>query len=81
MNELIGIAALIATLYGGTLAAERIYCAVRTAALTKAAEGLPRLAPFAAALTKQQRPAPTHNSKGGAKGQTPRSPKKEVKAP
>ena len=51
MRELIGIAILIATLYGGTVASEKIYCAVREAALTKAAHGLPRLSPFAKSLT------------------------------
>ena len=51
MRELIGIAVLIASLYGGTLAAEKIYRTVREAALTKAARGLPPLSPFARALT------------------------------
>lgn len=51
MQELISIAVLIATLYGGTLATEKIYVTVREAALTKAYHGLPRLAPFAAILT------------------------------
>ncbi len=53
MNELIGIAILIATLFGGTLVAEKIYSATRRAALTKAATGLPSLSPFAASLTKK----------------------------
>jgi len=52
MKELIGIAVLIATLYGGTLAAGRICELVREAALTKAAHGLPKLSPFAASLTR-----------------------------
>ena len=51
MKELISIAVLIATLFGGTLAAEKIYCSVREAALTKAAHGLPNLARFGNALT------------------------------
>ncbi len=62
MKELVGIAILIATLYGGTVASQKIYCAVREAALTKAAHGLPRLSPFARSLTsgpvhrKERRP-------------------------
>ena len=55
MKELIGIAVLIASLYGGTLAAEKIYWTVREAALTKAAYGLPALTPFARALTSGRR--------------------------
>ena len=55
MEELISIAVLVATLYGGTLATEKIYVTVREAALTKAAQGLPRLAPFAASLTSTRR--------------------------
>jgi hypothetical protein len=54
MKEIIGIAVLIATLFGGTFAAEKIYSAVREAALTKAAHGLPRLAPFANSLTTKK---------------------------
>jgi len=34
MKELIGIAVLIATLYGGTIAAEKIHESVREALLT-----------------------------------------------
>jgi hypothetical protein len=55
MKEIIGIAVLIATLFGGTFAAEKIYSTVREAALTKAAHGLPRLSPFAAALTRPEK--------------------------
>jgi hypothetical protein len=54
VKDLISIAVLIATMYGGTIAAEKIYCAVREGALTKAAHGLPGLSPFAAALTKSK---------------------------
>ena len=50
MEELISIAILIATLYGGTVATEKIYVSVRAAALSKAAHGLPRLTPFAISL-------------------------------
>lgn len=53
MKELISIAVLIATLYGGTIIAGKIYCGVREAALTKAAQGLPGLSPFAASLTRR----------------------------
>lgn len=51
MDQLISIAVLIATLYGGTIVADKIYCSVREAALTKAAHGLPRLSTFSRALT------------------------------
>ncbi|MBN8536663.1 MAG: hypothetical protein J0M15_06395 [Deltaproteobacteria bacterium] len=53
MNDLISTAILIATLFGGTVAADRIYASVRKAALEKSAEGLPNLAPFARQLTKK----------------------------
>ena len=55
MNELIGVAVLVATLFGGTIAAEKIFESVRKAALTKAAQGLPRLSPFADSLTKKSK--------------------------
>lgn len=58
MNELIGVAILIATLFGGTFAAEKIYHAVREAALTKAAQGLPPLSPFAKGLTRKKEHRP-----------------------
>jgi hypothetical protein len=51
MKEIISIAVLIATLFGGTIAAEKIYCSVRAAALTKAAQGLPSLSSFGDVLT------------------------------
>ena len=51
MKELIGIAALVAALYGGTPVARWIYQKVQHAALEKAATGLPPLTPFARALT------------------------------
>ena len=56
MDELISIAVLVATLFGGSLAAEKIFVTVREAALTKAAHGLPRLAPFTARLTSTRHP-------------------------
>lgn len=59
MKELIGIAAIVATLFGGTMAAEKIYADVRQAALTKASEGLPRLAPFSKTLTTRSK---SHNN-------------------
>ena len=51
MNELISIAIFIATLFGGTIVAEKILINVRGAALSKSAQGLPRLSPFAQSLT------------------------------
>lgn len=51
MKEIISLATLIATLYGGTRLADKIFVEVRKAALTKAATGLPPLAPFARTLT------------------------------
>jgi hypothetical protein len=54
MDELISIAVLIATLFGGTIAANKIYCSVREAALTKAAHGLPSLSTFSHALTSHK---------------------------
>ena len=55
MNELIGIAVLVATLFGGTMLTEKIFDSVRKAALTKAAQGLPKLSPFADSLTQKPR--------------------------
>lgn len=51
MKELVGIALVVTALFGGTIIAEKIYVEVRQAALTKAAQGLPRLSPFAIKLT------------------------------
>jgi hypothetical protein len=53
MNDLISTAILIATLFGGTFAADKIYVSVRRAALEKSAKGLPELAPFTRQLTKR----------------------------
>ena len=47
------IAILIATFFGGTIAADKIYISVRKAALEKSAHGLPNLAPFARSLTRK----------------------------
>ncbi len=52
MKELIGIAVMIAGIFGGTMAAEKIYDKIRVAALAKSASGLPRLSPFARAMTR-----------------------------
>lgn len=52
MKELINAVVLVAMLFGGTLAAEKIFESVRQAALIKAAQGLPRLSPFAESLTR-----------------------------
>lgn len=54
MKELISIAVLVATLYGGSLLGEQILESVRREALTKAASGLPRLSPLSQALTHQK---------------------------
>lgn len=54
MQELISIAILIATLFGGTYAAKRITDEVQIAALTKAAHGLPSLSKFSQKLTKKK---------------------------
>ena len=56
MENLISTAILIAALFAGTLVAARIHHAVREAALTKAVQELPKLAPFAASLTKSTMP-------------------------
>jgi len=53
MKELISIAVLIASLYGGSLAGSHILHTVRKAALSKAAVGLPRLSTFSRRLTAQ----------------------------
>lgn len=55
MQDIISAAILIATLYCGTLVAEKIHYAVREAALVKTAEGLPKLSTFSQALTSHQR--------------------------
>lgn len=54
MKELISIAILVATLFGGTFAANKIYTSVRKAALEKSAHGLPDLSPFARSLTRKK---------------------------
>ena len=51
MQDIISAAILIAPLYVGTVAATKIHDAVREAALTKAAQGLPKLSTFDHALT------------------------------
>ncbi len=53
MKDLISIAILIATLFVGTVTANKNYNSVRQAALEKSAHGLPNLAPFAKNLTKK----------------------------
>ena len=52
MENIINTAILVATLYAGTMAAEKFHDAVREAALTKAAQGLPSLSKFASGLTR-----------------------------
>lgn len=64
MKELIGIAVLVAGIFGGTVMADRILQEARKAALNKAVRGLPPLSAFAAGLTRA--PQPHKNSKGGS---------------
>lgn len=54
MKDLISVAVLIATLYGGSIVGDRIIHSVREAALTKAASGLPRLSSLSRSLTSQK---------------------------
>ena len=54
MNDLISTAILIATLFGGTVAADKIYISVRRAVLEQSAKGLPKLSPFADTLTSKR---------------------------
>ena len=68
MKEVISIAVLIATLFGGTMAAEKIYCSVREATLTKASQGLPSLSRFGHALTS---PVAVHGSQAQAQRRPP----------
>lgn len=58
MKELISVAVLIATLYGGSMVGGQILVSIRTAALTKAAHGLPRLSTLSVSLTKMKWKAP-----------------------
>lgn len=59
MKELISIAILIATLYGGSILGNRILDSVREAALAKAAHGLPRLSTMSGSLTSRKPNTPT----------------------
>lgn len=56
MKEIFSIAVIVATLFGGTKAAQKIYVEVRQAALTKAAQGLPNLSDFTKKLTNESKP-------------------------
>ncbi len=58
MKELISVAILIATLYGGSVLGNRILNSVREAALTKAATGLPRLSTMCRSLTSPKTESP-----------------------
>ena len=58
MKELISVAVLIATLYGGSVLGNRILNSVREAALTKAAIGLPRLSTMSRSLTSPKPKSP-----------------------
>lgn len=57
-KELISVAVLIATLYGGSVLGSRILNSVREAALTKAATGLPSLSAMSRSLTSPKRKSP-----------------------
>ena len=54
MKDLISIAILIATMFVGTVIADKIFVSVREAALKKSSEGLPKLSPFADTLTSKR---------------------------
>jgi hypothetical protein len=58
VKELIGIAVIIATLYGGSRAGEKIFVNIREAALTKAAKGLPSLSAFGHSLQSKETAPP-----------------------
>lgn len=51
MKELIGIAVMVATLFGGTITSEKIFVEVRQTTLAKVVQGLPRLSTFSKTLT------------------------------
>lgn len=55
MKELISVAVLIASLYGGSIVGGRIFHSLREASLTKAAIGLPRLSSISQSLIAQKR--------------------------
>lgn len=54
MKELISIAVLIASIYGGSLLGEKILKTAQREALTKTAQGLPPLSTLSHALTRQK---------------------------
>lgn len=54
MNDLVNIAVVVMLLFGGTMNAEKIFTSTRKAALAKASHGLPKMTPFANALTKKK---------------------------
>lgn len=54
MKELISIAVLIASMYGGSLLGDKILKTARREALTKTAQGLPQLSTLSHALTQQK---------------------------
>jgi len=55
MQDLISIAIIIATLFGGTYTAKKIYDEIRVASLTKASQGLHSLSKFSHQLTKKKK--------------------------
>ena len=66
MKEIISVVALLATIYGGTLALKNIHDAVRRAALEKAAQGLPSLTNLSHQL-REKRSQSQHRKEGGVK--------------
>lgn len=60
MNDLIGAAVVVATLFGGSYVAKKGLDEVRAAALTKAAHGLPSLSAFTRKLTAKPKGAKNH---------------------
>lgn len=54
MKELISVAVLVASMYGGSLLGEKILKTVQKEAITKTAQGLPPFSTFSHALTRQK---------------------------
>ena len=52
---MIGISNFVAAMFGGSIVAQKIFVAVRSAALTKSASGLPKLSDFSQKLTKKNK--------------------------
>ena len=54
MNELVTLVVVVLLLFGGIMTDEKIFTSTRKAALAKASHGLPKMTPFANALTKKK---------------------------